>query len=185
MKYFTPELLARCRSRDDDVADAANEEWEQALADYEQRLASVANQLPAEVRELCATVSLHDGKMLGVAFGKRTRLFSMLVQLEGTAKQRGEVLQLHYDPVPGPDGGVAIREPAQGNRDEDVWVLYDEFDRDEEHDFFTHSLLLTDGREIEIRFRELTFRYLGDVVLPERLTPRTKNWPLVEAATEG
>jgi hypothetical protein len=38
MKYFKPELLARYRSLDDGVAEAAAEEWEQAVVAYRRRL---------------------------------------------------------------------------------------------------------------------------------------------------
>ena len=34
MKYFKLDLLTRCRSLDDDVAEEAAEEWEQAITAY-------------------------------------------------------------------------------------------------------------------------------------------------------
>ena len=38
MKFFTPELYQRFNSPDDGVADHADQEWEQALQDYERHL---------------------------------------------------------------------------------------------------------------------------------------------------
>ena len=55
-------------------------------------------------------------------------------------------------------------------------MLYDEFDLDEQHGFFTHSLLLTDGHEIQVRFTRLTVRLLDEVVTPVQLTDREKKW---------
>ncbi len=50
------------------------------------------------------------------------------------------------------------------------------------HSFFTHALLLSDGREIDIRFHHLTVRRLGQVYTPTELTERDVIWPLAEPA---
>jgi hypothetical protein len=108
-----------------------------------------------------------------------------MVQLEGSAGKNGEVLELSYHPVAGPSGGVAIRMPAGAAQQlrRDARILYDEFDLNEEHAFFTHSLLLTDGREIEVRFHSLTVRRIGHVFTPTELTEREVKWPLAESLT--
>ena len=46
MRYFKPELLARCRSLDDDVAEAAAAEWDQAIARYNAKLAAIRPLFP-------------------------------------------------------------------------------------------------------------------------------------------
>jgi hypothetical protein len=186
MKYFKPELLARCRSRDDNVADAAAREWEEALAAYQARFTSIRSQFPGGVRRLCSRFTLHDARVLGVASSsKRKALFGMLLRLEGAPGRPGEILELNYHPVAGPNGGVKIKPPESSQQvaRKDVWILYDEFDLDEEHAFFTHSLLLTDGREIEIRFHNLTVRQLDEVATPFELTPGEKKWPLAEVVS--
>lgn len=182
MKYFKPELLARCRSRDDDVAEAAATEWEEAVAAYQKRFDAISPQLPGEVGRLCSRFPLHDAKMLGAAFATETALFCILLQLEGEAGHTGKVLELKYLPVAGPNSGVIIKthHSIQGASRRDVWVLYDEFDLDEEHRFFTHSLLLTDGREIEVRFTNLTVVLLDEVVTPVHLTDCERKWPAPE-----
>jgi len=184
MKYFKPELLARYRSSDDGVADAAAKEWEEATAAYQARFKSVRGKLPASVRRLCSKSSLHDAGVLGVARNDRKPLFGILLRLEGSHGQSGEVLELSYHPVVGPKGGIEITTHAssQSKVRRGVWVLYDEFDINEEHAFFTHSLLLCDGREIEIRFHNLTVRRLDQVFTPAELTQREVKWPLAETA---
>jgi len=182
MKYFKPELLARYRSSDDGVADAVAKEWEEAITAYQARFKSVRSKFPSGVRRLCSKVSLHDAKVLGAAYNDRQPLFGILLQVEGLPRQSGEVLELKYHPVAGPNGGVRISTHASTEREarKGVWVLYDEFDLDEEHAFFTHALLLTDRREIEIRFHNLTFRWLGHVFTPPELTEGEVKWPLAE-----
>jgi len=183
MKYFKPELLARCRSRDDDVADAAAKEWDEAADAYQARFKAIESLLPGEVTRLCSRFSLHDAKMLGAAFATREgALFGILLQLEGVPGHLGEILQLNYHPVAGPHGGVNVKPPdsSSGVR-RDVWVLYDEFDLDKEHGFFTHSLLLSDGREIEVRFHGLVLRLLDQVVTPTHLPAGERKWGTAEA----
>lgn len=175
MKYFKPELLARCRSQDDNEADAAAQEWDSACEAYRDRLAAISatGQLPPDVVRLCSAFSLHDARLLGAAFGtEQSPLFGLLLRLEGP----GKVLQLDYFPVPGPEGGVSVR--PQGAPQKEVWVLYDEFDHDEARDFYTHSLLLSDGREIEVRFENFTVRILDDVLTPIQLPDGEKKWAL-------
>lgn len=183
MKYFKPELLTRLRSRDDNVADAAAMEWEEATAAYQARFKKVRDKLPVGVRRLCSKVSLHDARVLGAACSTRNPLFGILLRLEGSAGESGEVLELTYHPVAGPNGGVHIgtHAPSETTARNGVWVLYDEFDIDEEHAFFTHSLLLSDGREIDIRFHSLAVRRLGQVFTPTELTEGEVKWPLAES----
>jgi len=186
MKYLKPELLARCQSRDDDVAEAAAKEWEKALAAYQTRFKAIESLLPPEVSRLCSRFSLHDAKMLGAAYGTREEaLFGVLFQLEGPPGHPGEILQLNYHPVAGPNGGVNVKPPSssEGGSRRDVWVQYDELDLDEEHGFFTHSFLLTDGREIEVRFNGLTIRLLDQVVTPPHLPAGERKWGPAEVVS--
>ncbi len=182
MKYFTPDLLARCRSLDDDVAEAAAEELEQASVAYRARLKALRPSFPAGVRGLMATVSLHDAKVLDVSFGKRKPRFALRVRLEGTKNHPGEVLELSYQPVVGPNGGVAFRRHPQLSEgpERSHWVLNNEFDVDEDRGFFTHSILLTSGLEFEVRFHSLSVQYLEEVVSPLQLDEEQRTWPLVE-----
>lgn len=181
MRYFKPELLARSRSQDDEVAEAAAKEWEEATAGYEARFNVIAPRLPGGAGELCSRFSLHDAKVLGAAFATEKAMFVILLRLEGASGQIGKVLELNYLPMAGPTGGVAVKPNAslQGRSHKDVWVLYDEFDFNEECRFCTHSLLLTDGREIEVRFTDMKVLLLDEVVTPGYLTEGERKWPTV------
>lgn len=183
MKYFTPDLLARCRSLDDDVAEAAAEEWERTSAAYAARLKAIRSSLPRDVRSLLATTSLHDAKLLSLSFGKRERRFFLRVRLEGTGEQPGDVLELRYHPVAGPNGGVALRKHSDSGSATpgSYWVLCSEFDADEERGFFTHSLLLTGGVELEVRFHSVSIQRLEEVASPLELGEVGRTWPLVGA----
>src|SRR4051812_34465166 len=101
MKYFKPELLARVRSSDDNVAEVAAVEWEEAVAAYQARFKKIRDKLPGDVRRLLSKVSLHDSRYLGAAMDKQQPLYGLLLQLEGSPGQRTEVLELKYHPVPG------------------------------------------------------------------------------------
>ncbi len=183
MNYFKAELLSRCRSLDDAVAEAAAQQWEAAVASYGARLKAIRSRLPLGARRLLARYSLHDAKVLSLAVGRKEPRFVLVVQLEGTPTQPGEVLELSYLSVAGPHGGVAFRKPTKPAPDTSgtKWVLYNEFDLDEERAFFTHSLLLTGGVEIEVRFHNLRVKILDDVfVSPTELPEAERTWPLVE-----
>ncbi|MBY0522910.1 MAG: hypothetical protein K2R98_05910 [Gemmataceae bacterium] len=185
MKFFTPELLARCRSLDDDVAEAASQEWDQARAAYRLRFKAIRASLPVGARRLFARASLHDAKVIGVSFGKRKANFSLLLRLEGASSQPGELLELNYHPVGGPTGGISFRrhpQVAQG-APEALWVLYDEFDLKEELNFFTHSILMTGGYELQVRFHSLRCRNVGEIVSPLQLSEEERTWPLASRKT--
>jgi hypothetical protein len=181
MKYFKPDLLARCRSQDDDVADTAADEWERAAEAYRLRLKSIRSSLPAGVRRLVSRISLHDAQVLGMSFGKPKPRFSLRLRLEGAGKQPGEIIGLNYRVVGGPNGGVIFHKHSElgqsphGSR----WVLYSEFDVDEERGFFTHSLLLTGGLEVEVRFHSLSVQDLGEEISLADPVESVWTWPLV------
>ncbi len=184
MKYLTPELLVRCRSLDADVSDAAAEEWEQAIDAYRERLRVIRKGLPRGARGLLSQVTLHDAKILALVYAKEDPWLTLLIHLEGTPSQPGEKLQLAYHLVVGEQGGVRVaNHPGLHNGNSNLrWILYDEFDFDEQRSFFTHSLLLADGKEFEIRFHDLRVRRLGDVLLPPlELMEGKKTWPSVSA----
>jgi hypothetical protein len=182
MKYFKPELLARCRSLED-VAEAAAEEWERAIVAYRARTRAIRLRLPSPARRLLSRVALHDAKVLAIALGRKQPRFTLLVRLEDTPSQPGEILELNYLSVAGEHGGVTFRKHPQLDRGAAGLgsILYDEFDLDEQRAFFTHSLLLTGGYEIEVRFHALRVRRLEEVLLPPTtLTEVERTWPLVE-----
>jgi hypothetical protein len=63
MLFFTPELYRRFNSQDDEIALAADAEWEAAIVRYRQHLASLYEKMPSQVMEV-SKLCLHDGEML-------------------------------------------------------------------------------------------------------------------------
>jgi hypothetical protein len=66
MKFFTRDLYRRCQSSDEDVVEAASEEWEQANERYERHLRDLEKRMPAQVREL-SSLLLHDARVQALA----------------------------------------------------------------------------------------------------------------------
>jgi hypothetical protein len=63
MLFFTPDLYRRYNSQDDEIALAADAEWEAAIVRYHQHLAKLRERMPTQVIEL-STLCLHDGEIL-------------------------------------------------------------------------------------------------------------------------
>jgi hypothetical protein len=168
MKYFTPELLMQCRSSGDDLAEAASDRWERAIAAYNARLARIRPALPLGARQLLKQISLHDAECLTIKTlenGAGEELF-LTFRL---AKRNGK-----------PPGGVELRyslagrttllvhpalQPANGTHA--AFVLHDELDLRVQRGarVCTHALLLSAGLELHIRFANLRFRRFGHVCL--------------------
>jgi hypothetical protein len=63
MRFFTPELYRRYNSKDDEVALAADAEWEAAIVKYHQHLDHLQEKMPSQIIEL-SKLCLHDGEIL-------------------------------------------------------------------------------------------------------------------------
>lgn len=165
MKHLKHALLERCRSLDDAAAEAASDEWELAVANYNAELATIRTQFPAVVRTVLDRFSLHDATVL-TYFSTRKRL-SLLIRLEGAARRPGKMFELNYTLA---KGGFRIVEHAKGKE----WpkdrgrIEYDEFGKaaDAGGPVFSHSLLLAGGYELRVRFTDLRVRRLKKVMFP-------------------
>jgi hypothetical protein len=164
MKYFTPDLLAECRSLNPDVAEAAAIQWQRRVRAYRKRLLEIQDRLPLGVRQLLRFTTLHDASLLTLNLAKvrgRRNLF-LSFQLPGGDRQAG--VQLRYDGFKGLR--VRFHEPNVSG-DAVLFALYDEFDVSAD-DTFTHSILMTGGVEIRIRFSRLLLTRFTRVVAPGR-----------------
>jgi hypothetical protein len=167
MKYFTPELLTRCRSSDDNIAEIAADQWERAIAVYNARLARIRPDLPLGARQFLKHVRLHDAECLTIK------------TLEGAA---GEELFLTFRLAKDngkPAGGIELRYSLVGRT---ILLLHPtlqpEWDtlslcalrrirsaRPSPRQVCTHSLLLSAGLELQIRFANLRTNRFGHVWL--------------------
>src|SRR5437879_2627501 len=85
MKYFTPELLERIASLDDEVADDAHDEWERAIARSNRHWRKIRHFFPAEVRRFEEEhVCLHDAQVLRV--GRNGDTFVMVLEMESPSR---------------------------------------------------------------------------------------------------
>lgn len=165
MKYFTPERLARLQDHSDEKQFlAALDDWERALEDYwqqlndtQQRLRAIQPPLPRNLLEFLkyfTTVSLHDARVLDMYFGGRSR-FRITLHPE-FQPERLVVLTYSLDEPPQVQASVL---PEQ-LRSEPITWLYDEViledNRNGREPLFHHSILLSDGSEIGLRFRSVT-----------------------------
>src|SRR5579883_174953 len=67
MRFFTPELFLRVNSNNDEIADAAQDEWEQSAQAYRHHLKKVLRHAPRSVGEL-AEACFHDAVVSGMTF---------------------------------------------------------------------------------------------------------------------
>jgi hypothetical protein len=68
MKYFTPDLLERFGSEDDQIALAAQVELERRSEMYSEHLKGIAEKLPPRFLEMQDRFYLHDARVVGPAF---------------------------------------------------------------------------------------------------------------------
>jgi hypothetical protein len=179
MKYFTPDRWLRFQNVDDERAlCAAHADWEQALAAYRAELGRALPLLPAELRRFAEGECLHDATLLGD--WKSKDCLHLLVKPEPPANDRA---LLGYVLVEAPRVIFAALPPEQ--RTAHAGWLYDEIGVEEEGEeatpaVFRHSILLSDGRQITIRFRAFTFGHFP-VGLPGPAMPSD---PAISGALE-
>jgi hypothetical protein len=165
VRYFTPDLLAKCRSSDPDVAESAATKWEGRAEAYRKRLHEIHPGLPFGARRMMRSVTLHDACLLDAAEvslpGRSHQLF-LLFQLADSDGRA--VVQLRYVTVNPPK---MVKHESYEPGDTRRFALYDEFDVSADG-VPTHSILLTGGVEIRIRFTRLFITSLTRVVVPGR-----------------
>jgi hypothetical protein len=164
VKYFTPDLLAECRSLDAEVAEAAAAKWQRRAAAYRKRIQEIQQRLPLGVRRLMRSLTLHDAYLLTTNLAKergRTQFFLSFKLADGDGRTG---VQLRYDM--GKPLKVVLHEgttPAGTV----LFALYDEFDVSEDGTL-THSILMTGGAEIRVRFTNLLVTHFTRVAAPSR-----------------
>src|SRR5579864_4329262 len=86
MRYFTPELLKRLASSNDDVADAADKEWERAIGLARRRWRSIRRAFPEGVQVFeDEGICLHDARVVSVA--RRGDTLVLILEKEPPAKE--------------------------------------------------------------------------------------------------
>lgn len=154
MKYFTPERLLALGQLDDERAFlAAHEEWERALTDHKAHWQGIRGRLPTALRRLREAVPLHDARVLDVVEAKGGRV-TITLQPQGSAGHR---IVLTYAVVEPPR--IDREALPDALRSEPLTWLYDEVDVEPTggpEPVFAHTLLLSNGWEMLLRFRTVT-----------------------------
>jgi hypothetical protein len=162
VKYFTPNLLAKFRSDDPAVAEAAAAKWQLHTESYHKRLKEIQYSLPSSVRQFMRSVTLHDAYLVNIARASHRPQLFLSLQLPDTHGQAG--VQLRYVLVK--PFKVRFHE-ANASPDAELFALYDEFDA-LQNGTLTHSILMTAGVEIIVPFSHLSIVQFTKVVAPTR-----------------
>jgi hypothetical protein len=124
MKFFTPTLLGRVQSLDDDVALPAHDEWERAIVRSNRRWKKIKIAFPKEVQHFDdGCICLHDARLLSI--GREGDTFVMVLEPEPPAQTMVVLtFTLNGEPV--------IDPRALPGCSNSVWVtwMYEEFDVD-------------------------------------------------------
>jgi hypothetical protein len=84
---LTPDLLARFRSLNDDIAEAASAEWERQCQAYNQHLKEIRPHLSRGARRLLRSFPFHDAKVLALAADDAPH-FSLFLELNEPAEKK-------------------------------------------------------------------------------------------------
>jgi hypothetical protein len=178
MKYFPPErYLALGNLRERQAFLAAHDDWERAIKGYKDRLRKIRSDLPAALRQMVESIYLHDARVLDMWHGQRSRFTITLHPESDPSRLVVLVYSLKEPPTIDQD---AL--PTEARSTPVAW-LYDELDveRPNSHRtkpldrrplLYTHNILLSNGWEVRLRFRQVT------ISRPVSLIPATQK-PLV------
>lgn len=151
MKYFTPDLLNRLRSENEDVSAEAHDEWDRAIERYNRRWRRIKDALPDRVRRFEEDpICLHDADVLSM--GRTGKTFVMLLETEPPGcKPVVLTFALRGEPVI--ETGTLVGSRTSGT----FHWLYEEWDLDRgKQPLF--EVLFSNGWLVKLPFRE--FHYL-------------------------
>jgi hypothetical protein len=157
VNHFTPERLVRLQDRSDERAFlTALDKWERTLANYQEQLNRVRSELPGDLQRLLDTVALHDAHVLDMWWGGRS--LSTITLHPDADPSRLAVLT--YSLAGPPEVYPDVLPEAVRSRP--VAWLYDELDFAAVGQLngptFIHCILLSDGREVRLTFRNVTVK---------------------------
>jgi hypothetical protein len=180
MNFFTPDLLERFSSDDEEIALVAHEELEKRSEQYARRLHEIWNQLPGRLQKLQDQFYLHDARVIAVFDPMLPILWPERYLTAKTAIRelelctRGGCLSpvrfgVQLDTSPRDSlileyGSALVEQILEHSalKEEQCpyleW-LHDEIDMlpAEQGIEFRHSILFTNGIEIRLRFRDFDF----------------------------
>jgi hypothetical protein len=171
MKYMTPDLIARSRSHDRAVAEAAEDDWEQRGEEYQELLKELLQRedFPAGAKRFLRRYDLHDSKLTTIGRDEKGD-FSLFIEATNPAHPPDKDLELQYRLV-GPEGGIHFvlhPGPWWDNR-ASARLLYDELEPVPNFPgVFTHSLLFEGGLELQFMFSNMRCRRINFLFSPAK-----------------
>ncbi|HVA46796.1 MAG TPA: hypothetical protein VNH11_10565 [Pirellulales bacterium] len=168
MKFFTPDLYVRLQRPDVADMDAADADWEDAEGRYERRLAAVRDKLPDSALKLLDGVRLHDAEVFWM--GQTGPFFAILLKRDSPLS--GTVLMTYrtVDKVRLNSNAFASEFRATLMQ----W-MYDEVDLGSRPDCFRHSVLFSNGSQLEVEADEVQIATVDTLYAsnPKPCTPST------------
>jgi hypothetical protein len=160
MKYFTPDLFVRFQSLEADSVSDGMDAWEEAIQHYREQLHSLLPLAPEGVRRLHDHYYLHDAEVL--TLGQEGPLFILVLRLD--PPYRDLVLTYTLTDEPAIDRAAL---PAEHSSKQIEW-LYDELALvSAVPAVCDHSILLSNGWELRLRFTDLQVTPFRSLVLTE------------------
>ncbi len=151
MKYFTPDLLVRFGSKDDAIANAAQEEWDCACDSYGHYFDSIKGKMPSGLRHIEESYQLHDAKVRGL--GKQGHSFVIVLQLDSPPQP---LVTLTFDLVNEPKINPTDLPLQFRSTGSVVEWQYDELELiPGEPPIWSWSILLSNGWEVKLHFRDV------------------------------
>jgi hypothetical protein len=153
MRFFTPELYLQFNSSDDEVADSADQAWEQALQAYQRHLETLRDRMPTSVSNV-AELKLAFERELPSPFPVPESVWPFPVWSTAAimSLKQGDVIRnliyMLWDRV----RDFPARENWPFSKSRKHW-LYDELDVAGDHQgMFLQRILFSDGNVVEIPF---------------------------------
>jgi hypothetical protein len=173
VKYFTPDLIAMGQSEDEQVLARQERLWEEAGQRYVAYLDSVRTQLPWSLRRIDEHYYLHDANIRGM--GRQNHTFVIVLTLDTPPYS---LVTLTYDLVGEPVIRTdALRGSNHGSGQLVDW-LYDEIEMVPGYPpTWATSILLSNGWEVQLRFRDLQLQEAEALLPSARYRPAMARAP--------
>jgi hypothetical protein len=168
VKYFTPELFLAGQSAHDQVLNQVEEAWEATVDRYAARLQRIRPGLPPGIVYLLDHFYLHDADVLSL--GQNRDLFLFVLQLDPAY---ATVVLTYHLTEEAHLNRTAL--PAERCSPHAEW-LYDELDVvGTEPTTVVHNILLSNGWEVELHFRDLQVTAVQPMLLSDSAQRRLES----------